>query len=101
MKEYEKEALDPGVLTILIFGAEWCGPCRVVKTIMEDLEAEYKDKPLIMFHVDVDAHKKFTAESSVRTIPVMVFMKGGIVVDRLSGVATKGVFQNMIEKNLL
>ncbi|MDO9275500.1 MAG: thioredoxin [Lutibacter sp.] len=81
------------------FWAAWCGPCRMVAPIMEQLAAEYKGKAIIA-KVDVDAHQQFAATYGVRNIPTVLVFKNGEVVEKQVGVAPKATYMQKIDAHL-
>ena len=81
------------------FWAAWCGPCRMVAPIMEQLTAEYAGKAVIA-KVDVDANQKFAAEYGVRNIPTVLVFKNGEVVEKQVGVAPKATYAQKIDAHL-
>ncbi|MDO9593827.1 MAG: thioredoxin [Lutibacter sp.] len=81
------------------FWAAWCGPCRMVAPIMDQLTAEYDGKAVIV-KVDVDANQKFAAEYGVRNIPTVLVFKNGEVVEKQVGVAPKATYAQKIEAHL-
>jgi len=81
------------------FWAAWCGPCRMVAPIMDQLTAEYADKAVIV-KVDVDANQKFAAEYGVRNIPTVLVFKNGEVVEKQVGVAPKATYAQKIDAHL-
>jgi len=81
------------------FWAAWCGPCRMVAPIMDQLTAEYAGKAVIV-KVDVDANQKFAAEYGVRNIPTVLVFKNGEVVEKQVGVAPKATYAQKIEAHL-
>ena len=81
------------------FWAAWCGPCRMVAPIMDQLTAEYDGKAIIA-KVDVDANQKFAAEYGVRNIPTVLVFKNGEVVEKQVGVAPKATYAQKIEAHL-
>ena len=81
------------------FWAAWCGPCRMVAPIMDQLTTEYADKAVIV-KVDVDANQKFAAEYGVRNIPTVLVFKNGEVVEKQVGVAPKATYAQKIRDNL-
>lgn len=81
------------------FWAAWCGPCRMVAPIMDQLTAEYAGKAVIA-KVDVDANQKFAAEYGVRNIPTVLVFKNGEVVEKQVGVAPKATYAQKIEAHL-
>ena len=81
------------------FWAAWCGPCRMVAPIMDQLTTEYADKALIV-KVDVDANQKYAAEYGVRNIPTVLVFKNGEVVEKQVGVAPKATYAQKIDAHL-
>ena len=81
------------------FWAAWCGPCRMVAPIMDQLTTEYAGKAVIA-KVDVDANQKFAAEYGVRNIPTVLVFKNGEVVEKQVGVAPKATYAQKIEAHL-
>ncbi|MDD3722222.1 MAG: thioredoxin [Lutibacter sp.] len=81
------------------FWAAWCGPCRMVAPIMDQLTTEYEGKAVIA-KVDVDANQKFAAEYGVRNIPTVLVFKNGEVVEKQVGVAPKATYAQKIDAHL-
>jgi len=81
------------------FWAAWCGPCRMVAPIMDQLTAEYADKALIV-KVDVDSNQQFAATYGVRNIPTVLVFKNGEVVEKQVGVAPKATYAQKIDAHL-
>ena len=79
--------------------AEWCGPCRMVGPIVEELSREYDGK-VVVCKLDVDNNPGVTAQFGVRNIPTILFFKGGVVVDKQVGAVPKSVLQGKLEKLL-
>jgi len=84
---------------VIDFWAEWCGPCRMVGPIVEELADEYADK-VIIGKVDVDNNDEITSKYGIRNIPTILFIKNGEVVDKQVGAAQKSVLAEKVE-NLL
>ncbi|MBS3739273.1 thioredoxin [Mesohalobacter halotolerans] len=85
---FEEKVLNSDKPVLVDFWAEWCGPCRMVGPIIEEVSNEYKDKALVA-KLDVDSNQEFAAKYGVRNIPTVLFFKGGELVDRKVGVAPK------------
>ena len=81
------------------FWAAWCGPCRMVAPIMDQLTAEYEGKATIV-KVDVDSNQEFAAKYGVRNIPTVLVFKGGEVVEKQVGVAPKATYAQKIDAHL-
>jgi thioredoxin 1 len=81
------------------FWAAWCGPCRMVAPIMDQLTTEYEGKAVIT-KIDVDANQKYAAEYGVRNIPTVLVFKNGEVVEKQVGVAPKATYAQKIDAHL-
>ena len=77
------------------FWAEWCGPCRMLGPIIEDLSDDFADKAIIG-KVDVDSNQQFAAQFGVRNIPTVLVFKDGEMVNRQVGVAQKSVYADFL-----
>ncbi len=81
---------------VIDFWAEWCGPCRMIGPIIEELAEEYKDQ-VVIGKCDVDSNDDIVAQYRVRNIPTVVFIKGGAVVDKVVGAASKDALKAKVE----
>lgn len=81
---------------VLDFWAAWCGPCRMVGPIVDEISTEYDGKAVVG-KVDVDANQEFAAKYGVRNIPTVLVFKNGEVVDKQVGVAPKNVYTGKID----
>ncbi len=77
----------PG-LTVVDFWATWCGPCRMIAPILDQLAVEYDGKVRVA-KLDVDSNQKTTTRFNVRSIPAMLFFKDGKLVDQVIGAVPK------------
>ncbi|HNZ43135.1 MAG TPA: thioredoxin [Bacteroidales bacterium] len=75
-------------VVMLDFWAEWCGPCRMIGPIVEELSREYDGKAIIG-KVNVDENPGITAKLKIRNIPTLLFFKNGAEVDKIVGAASK------------
>lgn len=81
---------------IVDFWAEWCGPCRMVAPIVNEIGEEYKDKAVVV-KLDVDGNPEVSNKFGIRNIPTILFFKGGQVVDKQVGAVPKNVLVNKLE----
>jgi thioredoxin 1 len=96
---FELEVVQTKGLTIVDFWATWCGPCRMVTPVLDELAGKYEGK-LKVTKVDVDANQKTAMRFNVRSIPSILFFKDGQHVDTVVGAYPKPVFEEKIEKHL-
>ena len=78
------------------FWAEWCGPCRMVGPIIEEVGKEYEGKAVVG-KLDVDSNQEFAAKFGVRNIPTVLVFKDGELVNRQVGVSPKNVYTENID----
>lgn len=95
---FEETALKGGV-AVVDFWAEWCGPCRLIGPIIEDLYKEFDGKALIG-KLNVDDNPTVTMKYQVRSIPTILILKDGEVVDKHVGTATKAALAEKINAHL-
>ncbi len=93
---FQEKALDTEGVAVVDFWAEWCGPCRMIGPIIEELAQEYDGKALIG-KVNVDSNPEVPMKYGVRSIPTILILKNGEVVDKHIGVTTKKVLSDKIE----
>lgn len=93
---FKETALGDENVSVVDFWAEWCGPCRLVGPVIEDLSKEYEGKALIG-KVNVDHNPETSMKYGVRSIPTILFIKNGEVVDKHVGTATKATLASKLE----
>ena len=81
------------------FWAEWCGPCRMIGPIVEELAQEYADQ-VVIGKVNVDENDELAGEFGIRSIPTLLFFKNGEVVDKHVGAASKSVLEEKLKSIL-
>lgn len=84
---------------VIDFWAEWCGPCRMVGPVVEALAEEYEGRAVIG-KCDVDSNDEIAAKFAVRNIPTIIFIKGGVMVDKQVGATSKDVLAEKLNKLL-
>ncbi len=98
-KENFQEVIGSEQPVVIDFWAEWCGPCRMIAPIIDELAAEYEGR-VVVAKCDVEECEEAVAKFGVRNIPTVVFVKGGEVVDKNVGAASKDALKAKIEKLL-
>lgn len=96
---FQEKVLDSDKLTVIDFWAEWCGPCRAIGPIIEELSKEYTEK-VNVGKVNVDHNPQLSINYGITSIPAVLFVKGGKVVDKLIGAQPKANFVKKIEQHL-
>ncbi len=96
---FEEIVLKADKPVILDLWAVWCGPCRLVGPIIEEIGKEYDGKAIVG-KLDVDGNPKTTTRFGVRSIPTILFFRNGQVVDKQVGAVPKSVLVSKLEKLL-
>ncbi len=96
---FQTEVLQSPTPVLVDFWAEWCGPCKMIAPVVEELAKEYNGK-LKVGKVDVDANQQVSMQFGIRSIPTLLVFKGGKVVDQLIGAVPKKMLVEKISKHL-
>jgi len=98
-KDFQEKVLESDKPVLVDFWAAWCGPCRMVGPIIDELSTEYEGKALVA-KLDVDQNQEFAAKYGVRNIPSVLLFKNGELVNRQVGVAQKETYKEAIDSAL-
>lgn len=96
---FEEEVLKSGNVAVVDFWAQWCGPCRAIAPIIEELADEYAGRALVG-KVDVDTNQELAMQYSIRSIPTILILKDGQVVDKHVGAITKPALTAKLNKHI-
>ena len=98
-ENFESLAVKSDKLVMIDFWAEWCGPCRMVWPLVDELANEYDGKALVG-KVNVDLHGGIAAQFGVRNIPTIIFLKNGELVDKVVGAVPKDQLIEKLDANI-
>lgn len=96
---FEQEVLKNDTLTVVDFWAEWCGPCRAIGPVIEELADAFKGQAKIG-KLNVDQNSATSVEYGITSIPAILFIKDGKVVDKQIGAVPKSVLESKIKAHL-
>ena len=82
---FQETAIEKGGVTVIDFWAEWCGPCRMIGPIIEELASEYDDDTVLIGKVNVDDNPEVSMKFGIRSIPTIILFRDGEEVERSIG----------------
>src|SRR5213594_1291567 len=97
-QNFDEALLATQGLVMIDFWAEWCGPCRAIAPVLEEL-AEASEGRVTLMKVNVDENPGLAARYGIRSIPTILFVKDGAVIDRVVGAAPKTVLQDIVSRS--
>jgi thioredoxin 1 len=95
-QDFETDVLNAGQPVLVDFWAEWCGPCRMIAPVLDEMASEHVDE-LTVAKVDVDSEAELAARFNVSSIPTLIVFDGGEEVHRVSGAMSKSELKKEIE----
>ena len=98
-QDFDQEVLEADTVVLVDFWAEWCGPCKMVAPVLDDLSQEYDGK-IKFTKVDVDENPETAMKYGIRSIPTLLVFKGGSPVDQVVGAVPKAVLKKRLDSAL-
>lgn len=98
-QSFQETVLNSDKPVLVDFWAVWCGPCRTLGPIIEEVAADFEGKAIVG-KVDVDNNQQVSVDYGIRNIPTVLIFKNGEVVDKIVGVASKEVISEKLSAHL-
>ena len=98
-QNWDQEVLKSDQPVLVDFWAQWCGPCRMVAPVLEQIAGEMEGKVRIA-KLDVDSNQQTAYQFQVQSIPTFILFKNGQMADRMMGAMPKSAFESFINRNL-
>jgi len=95
---FQESALDTDKLVMIDFWAQWCGPCKMLSPTVEQLATEHSD--VVIGKLDVDNNPEVSSKYGIRSLPTILWLRGGEVVDKHVGLTTKAKLEEKIQSHL-
>ncbi|BCL36193.1 thioredoxin [Nostoc sp. MS1] len=96
---FKQEVLDSDVPVLVDFWAPWCGPCRMVAPVVEEVAQQYEGKVKVV-KVNTDENPQVASQYGIRSIPTLMIFKGGAKVDMVVGAVPKTTLSQTLEKHI-
>ncbi|MBU0647015.1 thioredoxin [Patescibacteria group bacterium] len=100
-QNFQEEVENENNKVVLVdFSAPWCGPCRLLSPIIDELIEEYKNKDVKIGKVNIDESQNITEKYGIMSVPTIILFKNGKTVEQINGCCSKDVLIEVIDKHL-
>ncbi len=97
-KDFVEKVLNSKIPVLVDFWAQWCGPCRMLTPIIEELAKEYDEQKIKIYKLNVDENPQIAAKYGIMAIPTVIIFKDGKPVEQVTGVRNKKEYIELIER---
>jgi thioredoxin 1 len=98
-QDFDEQVIKGNGLILVDFWAEWCGPCRMIAPILDELAGEYEGQVTIA-KLNVDENREAAARFGIRSIPTILFFKNGAQVEQIIGALSKSALKAKVQQHL-
>ena len=99
VNDFDQEVMSSDRLVVVDFWAQWCGPCKILSPIMDNLSETFENKVKIA-KVNVDEQPELTTRFKIMSLPTILFFKDGEIIEKIAGMRNEADLQKTIERHL-